>query len=56
VPLPKAWPNERREFYLKLQVITKDNAGQFRGDPQASAYVPEWDCANLWSRNTGKAF
>lgn len=56
VPLPNAWPNERREFYLKLQVITKDNAGQFRGDPQASAYVSEWDCANLWSRNTGKAF
>lgn len=56
VPLPKTWPKERREFYLKLQIITKANAGQFRGDPQASAYAPEWDCANLWSRSTGKAF
>ena len=56
VPLPRTWAKERREFYLKLQVITKGNAGQFRGDPKTSAYAPEWDCANLWSRNTGKAF
>lgn len=56
VPLPKTWPKEKREFYLKLQVITKNNAGRYRGDPQPSAYIHEWDCANLWNRNTGKAF
>lgn len=56
VALPKAWPREKRDFYLKLQVITKDNARQHRGDPQLSAYEREWDCANLWNRNTGKAF
>ena len=55
-PLPKAWAKEKREFYLKLQVITKDNVAQFRGEPQESAYAKEWDCANLWSRSTGKAF
>ncbi len=56
VPLPREWPKEKREFYLKLHVITKDNAGQYRGEPQLSAYASEWDCANLWSRNAGKAF
>ncbi len=55
-PLPKTWPKEKREFYLKLQVITKGNAAQYRGDPQPSAYIPEWDCANLWNRSTGPAF
>ena len=56
VPLPKTWPKEKREFYLRLQVITKDNAMQYRSAPQASAYVSDWDCANLWNRSTGKAF
>ena len=56
VPLPKTWPKEKREFYLKLQVITKDNVAQYRGEPQLSAYLPEWSCANLWNRSTGKAF
>jgi ribose transport system substrate-binding protein len=56
VPLPKLWPKAEREFYLKLEVITKANAGKFRGDPQPSAYVREWDCANLWERSVGKAF
>ena len=56
VPLPKAWPKEKREYYLKLQVITKGNAWQYRSDPQPSAYVHDWDCANLWNRSTSKAF
>ena len=55
-PLPKTWPKERREFYLALQVITKDNAASLGGDPQVSSYAREWDCANLWGRSTGKAF
>lgn len=55
-PLPKTWSKEKREFYLKLQVITKDNVNQYRGEPQLAAYVPEWECANLWKRSTGKAF
>lgn len=56
VPPPKTWPGEKREFYLRLQVITRDNAMQHRGDPQAWAYVSDWKCANLWNRSTGKAF
>lgn len=56
VPLPKAWQNEKRDFYLALQVITKENAGKYRGDPQLSDYVHEWNCANLWNRSKGKAF
>jgi ribose transport system substrate-binding protein len=56
VALPKDWPREKRDFYLKLQVITKDNARQHRGDPTLAAYEREWDCANLWNRHTGKAF
>ena len=56
VPLPKTWPKEKREYYLKLQVITKDNATRYLSDPQATAYAHEWDCANLWSRSMGKAY
>ena len=56
VPLPAAWPKERREFYLRLHVITKVNAAQFRGEPSLAAYAPLWECGNLWSRSTGKAF
>ncbi len=56
LPLPREWPKEKREFKLRLQVITKGNAPQFHGDPQASGYAAEWDCGNLWSRSTGKAF
>jgi ribose transport system substrate-binding protein len=55
-PEPKTWPKEKREFYLALQVITKENAASFSGEPQVSAYAREWDCANLWGRSTGKAF
>ncbi|MEO7580877.1 MAG: sugar ABC transporter substrate-binding protein [Massilia sp.] len=54
-PAPASWPRDRREFNLRLQLITKDNAAQFRGDPPASAYIPEWDCANLWQRSTAPA-
>jgi ribose transport system substrate-binding protein len=56
VPLPKTWPKEKREFYLKLQVITKDNAAQYHKEPSPSSYAREWECANLWNRSTGKAF
>jgi ribose transport system substrate-binding protein len=55
VPAPASWPRDKREFYLRLQLITKDNAARFRGDPPASAYIPAWDCANLWQRSTGPA-
>lgn len=56
VPLPKDWPKENREFYLKVTVITKDNAKQHLGQPQPSAYAGDWACDKLWTRNTGKAF
>ena len=55
-PLPASWPKENREFYLKLEVITRDNAAQFLRDPQLSDYVADWQCDKLWSRSTGKAF
>ena len=35
VPLPKTWPKEKREYYLKLQVITKDNATRYLRDRRA---------------------
>jgi ribose transport system substrate-binding protein len=56
LPPPSAWPKEKREFQLRLQVITKDNAAQFQGEPQLAAYAAEWDCGQLWSRSTGPAF
>jgi len=56
VPLPKTWPKEKREFYLKLRVITKDNAAQYRKEPSPSDYAREWECSNLWNRSVGKAF
>ena len=56
VPLPKAWPNEQRDFYLRLREITKETAKLYKGDPPVSAYADEWDCANLWKRSTGKAY
>ena len=55
-PLPTSWPKEKREFYLKLVIITRDNAKQYRREPQPSAYVADWQCDKLWSRNIGKAF
>ena len=55
-PLPASWLKENREFYLKLVVITCDNAAQYLREPQPSAYVVDWQCDKLWSRSTGKAF
>ncbi|MGO9998667.1 MAG: sugar ABC transporter substrate-binding protein [Acetobacteraceae bacterium] len=55
IPLPKAWPKEQRDFYLKLVVITKDNAAKFLKEPEASSYVSTWECDKLWSRSTGAA-
>jgi len=56
VPSPASWPKEKREFYLKLLVITKDNAAEYLREPEPSAYVGDWQCDKLWSRSTGKAF
>lgn len=56
VPLPSSWPRDRREFFLKLQVITSKNAARFGAAPAPAAYATEWECANLWKRSTGPAF
>lgn len=56
VPPPSSWPADKREFYLKLAVITRNNASQFLREPQLSDYVNDWQCDHLWSRSTGKAF
>lgn len=56
VPAPRSWPRERREFYLRLQLITKANAARFTGEPAMAAYAPEWACAHLWQRSTGPAW
>lgn len=55
-PLPATWSKEEREFYLKLAVITRDNAAQYLREPGPSAYAADWQCDKLWSRSTGKAF
>ena len=44
-----------RDFYLKLVVITKDNAAQFLKEPEAASYVGTWECDKLLSRSTGAA-
>ena len=54
-PLPKTWPKEKRDFYLKLLVITKDNAAQLMKEPEAASYIDTWKCDGLWSRSTGAA-
>jgi ribose transport system substrate-binding protein len=54
-PLPKAWPKEKRDFYLKLLVITKDNAAELMNEPEAASYADTWKCDGLWSRSTGAA-
>jgi len=56
VPLPASWPKEHREFYLRLVVITHDNAAQYLREPQPETYVGDWQCDKLWSRSTGEAF
>jgi len=55
-PAPQTWSKQRREFFLRVVVITKDNAAQYAKEPEADAYAPEWRCDNLWSRATGPAF
>lgn len=55
LPLPKEWPSEQRDFYLKLAVITKDNASGYLADPVAESYVDTWECDKVFSRSTGPA-
>jgi ribose transport system substrate-binding protein len=55
VPAPKEWPKENRDFYLKLVVISKDNAAQYLKEPEAASYVDTWECDKLFSRSTGAA-
>lgn len=57
VPPPKDWKKENREFYLKLVLITKDNAAQYLKDPDPSIYAAaDWRCDKIFSRNTGPAY
>ena len=55
-PLPASWSKQNREFFLRLVVITRDNAGQYLREPQLETYVGDWQCDKLSSRSTGKAF
>ena len=55
-PLPQTWSKDRREFYLRLVVITQKNADDYLKPPAVDAYAPEWRCDNLWSRALGPAF
>jgi len=57
VPPPKEWPKENREFYLKLVLITKDNAAEYMKAPDPAAYAAsDWECDKIFARNTGPAF
>lgn len=57
VPLPKDWPKENREFFLKLVLITKENAAAFLSDPDPAAYAAsDWECDKIFARNTGPAY
>jgi ribose transport system substrate-binding protein len=57
VALPKYWRKEDREFYLRLVLITKDNAAKYLSEPDASDYVKnDWQCDKLFNRNTGPAY
>jgi ribose transport system substrate-binding protein len=55
VPAPKDWPKENRDFYLRLVVISKDNAAQYLKEPEAASYIDTWECDKLLSRSTGAA-
>jgi ribose transport system substrate-binding protein len=55
MPAPKTWPKENRDFYLKLVVISKDNAAQYLKEPEAASYVDTWECDKVFSRSTGAA-
>ena len=54
-PAPKTWPKEKRDFYLKLLVITKNNAARLMKEPELTSYVDTWKCDGLWSRSIGVA-
>jgi len=56
VPAPRTWAKEQRDFYLRMAVITKDNAARWASEPAADDYAGEWRCDKLWSRATGPAF
>lgn len=57
VPPPKDWPKENREFFLKLVLITKDNAPHYMKAPDPAAYAAsDWECSKIFARNTGPAF
>ena len=53
--LPKDWPKESRDYYLRLVTINKENAAQFLQEPEAASYVDTWECDKLLSRSTGPA-
>ena len=57
VELPKEWRPEDREFFLRLVLITKENAGKFARDADPADYIEtDWECDKLFARNTGPAF
>ena len=57
VALPKDWRKEDREFYLRLVLITEENAAKYLSEPDASDYAAnDWPCDKLFSRNTGPAY
>ncbi|HXL17646.1 MAG TPA: sugar ABC transporter substrate-binding protein [Streptosporangiaceae bacterium] len=55
-PLPQTWGKEQREYYLRVVVITQDNAAQYLQEPTVDASISEWQCDRLWGRATGPAF
>ena len=55
-PPPSAWRKDQRDFYLRLVVVTRENAREHLAEPTADRYVPEWQCDHLWSRATGPGF
>ena len=56
VPAPQTWERQKRDYYLRVIVITKDNAARYAKEPVVDDYASEWRCDNLWSRATGPAF
>jgi ribose transport system substrate-binding protein len=56
VPPPRTWSREQRDYYLRVAVITQDNAARYASEPALDDYAAEWRCDRLWSRATGPAF
>jgi ribose transport system substrate-binding protein len=54
--LPRTWSKEQREFYLRMTVITRDNAAQHAQERPVEAMAGEWRCDKLWGRSTGPAY